>query len=238
MVILALETVTRRGSLALLCGEVVHARAGAATRTHGERLPGEVIDFLGQYGCRLQDVDRFAIIAGPGSFTGLRVGMAAVQGFALTTGRLVTPVPTLAAMAEAWRLHHRTSSMHSARIVVTEMDGQRGDVFFGAWEPTADATEMRVLVEASVGRPDDVSRLLRSLGPRPTTVVSDTDGDAEWLPLSHVVTEPMTLTLAEAAVRLAERHPGLAGPPHALRPIYIRRPDAVLARERRAPSLE
>src|SRR5438552_1305998 len=98
MVILALETVTRRGSLALVTGDQCDARPGGTTRTHAERLPLEAVALLADHGLTLREVDRFAIVAGPGSFTGLRVGMAAVQGWALAGGRQVVPVPTLEAM--------------------------------------------------------------------------------------------------------------------------------------------
>ena len=104
MRILALETVTRRGSVALWDAGVVVARAGGDTRTHGARLPGELLALLEERGLRLADVDLFAVISGPGSFTGLRVGMASIQGLALAGHRQVIPIPTLEAMAESWRL--------------------------------------------------------------------------------------------------------------------------------------
>src|SRR5690242_8475029 len=106
MVVLAFETVTREGSLALLTDAGCVVRVGDPARTNGERLPGDVLTLLADCGRTLADVDRFAIVAGPGSFTGLRVGMAVVQGLALVTGRPVTPVPTLDAIAEGWLLEH------------------------------------------------------------------------------------------------------------------------------------
>src|SRR5688572_26673975 len=103
MIVLALDTASRAGSVAVMDERGCRGRAGDAARTHGERLPGEIIEFLRDEGHALQDVERFAIIAGPGSFTGLRVGVAAIQGLALASGRDVVPVPTLDAMAAAWR---------------------------------------------------------------------------------------------------------------------------------------
>ena len=86
MVILALETATRRGSVAVWADGAAFACAGANDRTHAERLPGELVDCLAAHGRRLHDVTLLAVIAGPGSFTGLRVGMAAIQGLAMARG--------------------------------------------------------------------------------------------------------------------------------------------------------
>src|SRR5688500_8797889 len=102
MVILALDTVTRAGSMALLDGDVCHARAGDPATTHTERLPAEWIDWLEQHGRRLEDVDLLAVVTGPGSFTGLRVGIAAVQGLALAGRKRAIGVPTLEALVAAW----------------------------------------------------------------------------------------------------------------------------------------
>ena len=89
MLVLALETVTRAGSVALMDGDVCETTTGDPARTHGERLPHDVTDWLARHGKSIADVDLFAVIAGPGSFTGLRVGIAAIQGFALSRHRTV-----------------------------------------------------------------------------------------------------------------------------------------------------
>src|SRR5687768_1481440 len=83
------------------------ARVGTDARTHAESLPGAALAILADHGLSIRDVDRFVVVAGPGSFTGLRVGIAAIQGFALVTDRKVAAVPTLEAMAEGWRVASR-----------------------------------------------------------------------------------------------------------------------------------
>ena len=234
MVILAIETVTKRGSLALLIDDACHARADEVTRTHGERLPGEALALLAEHGRHLRDVDLFAVVAGPGSFTGLRVGMAVVQGFALAGARRVAAVPTLEAMAEGWRLG--VQGLGTDVVVVSCLDGQRGDLFFAAWalhvtEPIERATR---LIEPSVGTPRDVVRRVGALRHDRTVVMVGTGlarHAAALAPLDMPVQEVPT-TLAESAARIARRRPELAAAPHALRPLYIRRPDAELARER------
>src|SRR5918996_523431 len=83
MRVLALDTTSRGGSVAIVeDGRVVAERAGDATRSHAERLPGELLSLLEEQGLASPAVDVFAVVAGPGSFTGLRIGIATMQGLA------------------------------------------------------------------------------------------------------------------------------------------------------------
>src|SRR5258708_26525909 len=96
MRVLALDTTTRAGSVALVENDrVVEERAGDASRTHGERLPAE----LAALGAPWPTIDVFAVASGPGSFTGLRIGIATMQGLALVAGRPVVGVSALEALA-------------------------------------------------------------------------------------------------------------------------------------------
>jgi tRNA threonylcarbamoyl adenosine modification protein YeaZ/ribosomal-protein-alanine acetyltransferase len=235
MLVLALETVTRAGSVAVMDGAVCHATTGDPSRTHGERLPDEVTAWLMRHGRTLSQVDLFAIIAGPGSFTGLRVGMAAVQGFALSLGRQVVAVPTLEALARGW-LHH--TRLAGPTRVVACLDGQRGEVFSAGWEVDRDMPfeAARVSFEPRVGRPEELGVELGRLADRaPTLVIGDgARRYAETLisPSLSISVADLPMPLAEVAARTAMAHPERGVAPHALRPIYIRRPDAVLARDR------
>lgn len=228
MVVLALDTATRQGSAALRIGAACDVTAGDAARTHGERLPRELLTLLDGRGLTPHDVDVFAVVSGPGSFTGLRVGMAAMQGLALTTGKRVVAVPTLEAMAEdAAQALGRTAL---ERGLVCAIDGQRGDVFYSAW------LGGQSVIEPSVGTPDDLVGDVRraGIGSGGPAVVMGIGLERHETALSvlGVPVQAMTRTLAEIAAAIAAGDPTRAAPPHALRPLYIRRPDAVLARER------
>ena len=236
MVILALETVTRRGSIALLSDGACDAAHGDATPTHGERLPGAVIHFLARHGRRPADVDCFAVVSGPGSFTGTRVGIAAIQGLALATGKRVIPVPTLDAVASAWLDRHpeRVGSW----LVVPWMDGQRGDVFVTAvaGDAGAEIDAARTVIEPLAARPAEAGGRVAQLrfGGR-VIVVGDAamrheDVLAALLPNATI--ESLDAPIAEAAVRVAARRTARAVSPHALKPIYLRPADAELARDR------
>src|SRR2546426_8915789 len=81
MVILALDTTTRAGSTALMRGaEVVDVQASDAARPQAERLPAELMALLDRHGLELPQIDLYAVATGPGPFTGLRIGIATMQG--------------------------------------------------------------------------------------------------------------------------------------------------------------
>jgi tRNA threonylcarbamoyl adenosine modification protein YeaZ len=100
MIVLALDTTTRAGSLALVRDRrLLEVFVGDGSRTHAARLPGDLLDCLTRHGLSLQDVDLFAVAAGPGSFTGLRIGIATIQGLAFASGRNLVGVSALEALA-------------------------------------------------------------------------------------------------------------------------------------------
>jgi len=244
VVILALETVTRAGSVALFDGGRVEAAIGQTREPHGTRLPVEMLAFLTGHGRTLADLDFLSVVTGPGSFTGLRIGLASVQGIAMPAGKQVIPVPSLEAMAEAWRLAHP----QDAARVITCLDGARADVFVAAFEirEPQSAGDARVLVPPFVATPDEAARTLAAL-PRDLPLVITGDGALRYQhiwerDLPQATLDTATLNLAGGAVVIAARHTSLAVAPHALRPLYVRRPDAELARarahaDRRAPAL-
>jgi ribosomal-protein-alanine N-acetyltransferase len=234
VVILALETVTRTGSVALFDGGLTTAAIGQAPERHGTRLPGEVLAFLVQHGRTIADLDFLSVVTGPGSFTGLRIGLASVQGLAMPASQRVIPVPTMEAMAEAWRLEHRQDR---ARLI-TCLDGARADVFAASFEiDDADSSEdARVLLPPFVGTPEEVARRVSAL-PGDFPLIMTGDGvlryQSVWSrELPAATLDTAALNLAHGAVVMAARHTDLAVAPHALRPLYVRRPDAELARAR------
>lgn len=211
--------------MALWCNNTVTSVAGTDPRSHAERLPLEAVNWLAGQGVRLTDIETFVIVAGPGSFTGLRVGVAAVQGWAFATGRPVAAVPTLDAV-----VHALGAAAGAGAVIVPCLDGHRGEVFFGVWRDGA------TVIEASVGPPEDVIAEVRALAAEAPVIVTG-DGAAKyasaWTAAGWSIVAPV-MTLAEAAVRIAASGRVPSGSPHATRPIYVRRPDAVIVRERAA----
>src|SRR5215207_11035135 len=101
--ILALDTSLEDCAVAIAAGGRVTLVRETIGRGHAERLFGMVEAALAEAGLRLADIDRFAVTVGPGSFTGIRVGVAAARGFALATGKPAVGISTLAAHAAAAR---------------------------------------------------------------------------------------------------------------------------------------
>jgi tRNA threonylcarbamoyl adenosine modification protein YeaZ/ribosomal-protein-alanine acetyltransferase len=237
MVILALETATPAGSLALFVdGVVTHAHIGEGTRAHGARLPDALRQFALSAGRSLKDIDIFAVVTGPGSFTGLRVGIATIQGLALAGARPVIGVPTLDALAAGWL----SGQPAEADCIATCLDGARDDVFYGLYDAHArrDDGSPEVIVDARVAVASGAAAdIAAESGGRRVTVVGDAGGRFDAV-FRHALPDAQfewgLPNLADAAARLAAGRAGSAANPHALRPLYVRRPDAVLARERQS----
>ena len=128
------------------------------------------------------------------------------------------PVPTLDAIVDGWAAERPGSA---ATLWIGWMDGQRGDVFYGAWSPARDGERGATVLEPRVGRPADLVRDVRLVaGERRLTFVNPgaVRGGAEVLTaFPAAVFETFTTPLAGVAARFARRHPELAVPPHAVR---------------------
>ena len=275
MLILALDTTSRAGSLALARdGGVLDQQRGDPSRTQGERLPGDIGDLLERHGLTVADVDLYAVAAGPGSFTGLRVGIATIQGLALAHARPVVPVSALVALAYG-ALISSGGPVQDAELIAACMDAQRREVFsalyarsgmekdrreqargsttHGEFAELAEHTEHGQhadMEETAAGldviEPPIVGRAEEMLGAwaghfRGRTVCFVGDGAlmcrqvlTERLKDAAQFIEPLPCLASSVALIAAERAAaGGAGGPHAIRPIYVRRPDAELARAAR-----
>ena len=101
MKILAIETSTMLGGVAIAddsAGLIAEVRLNVKS-THSERLMMEIDHVLKQSFLKMSDIDVFAIAVGPGSFTGLRIGLSTVKGLSYATGKPIVSVPTLEAFA-------------------------------------------------------------------------------------------------------------------------------------------
>jgi tRNA threonylcarbamoyl adenosine modification protein YeaZ/ribosomal-protein-alanine acetyltransferase len=231
--ILALDTTTRAGSLAVARdGSLLSEYAGDSAITHGQRLPSDIRQALEAAGTRVDDLDLLAVAAGPGSFTGLRVGIAAVQGLAVARGLKVVPVPTLEALALAATAHAGAED----HVVAAWMDGQRGEVF-GAWYEAGGGQTVTEIQRPVAGKPGTILGAWALPVDRPVLFIGD--GAIKYRdllvetfgPRARIVSPP---PLAATIARLAFEQPHRAVFPHEIVPVYVRRSDAELARERQA----
>ncbi|TNI22389.1 tRNA (adenosine(37)-N6)-threonylcarbamoyltransferase complex dimerization subunit type 1 TsaB [Aeromonas dhakensis] len=128
MKILAVDTATEACSAALLVGEKVFSRWEEAPRDHTRKILPMVQAVLDEAGVTLDELDAIAFGRGPGSFTGVRIGIGVAQGLALGAGVPLIGISTLAAMAQG---AHR---LDGAERVLTAIDARMDEVYFGHYE--------------------------------------------------------------------------------------------------------
>ena len=225
MLVLSLDTSTRAGSAALVeDGVIRHEIIGDESRTHGERLPRDLMRVLDEAGRTLEAVDLLAVITGPGSFTGLRVGIAAVQGLAMATGRMIVPVSAFEALAAA--------AGDGTSIVGAWIDAQRGEVFASLH----DAEGEPIVEPSSLAPGDTLERWEPALAGRMVRMIGDGAVRYEGVIAERLQDRARIIPpppFAGIAGRIAGAQPARAVLPHAIVPIYVRRSDAELARLRR-----
>ena len=125
MTILALDTTSEFGSLAIRSGgrtvveTTIHAPEGFS-----HLLFPAIERLLADAGVRLADIDCFAAAAGPGSFTGVRIGLSAVKGLAAATGKPVAGISNLRAL----------SAFGNSLLRAVTLDARRGDVYAAVYD--------------------------------------------------------------------------------------------------------
>jgi len=234
MRVLALDTTTRAGSAALVAGDgVVDERSGDGARTHALRLPGEIMALAEANQWPLSGIDLYAVASGPGSFTGLRIGIATIQGLAFVHGRRVVGVPALEALA-----HAGSHGLPAGALIAAWMDAHRRDVFAALYQATDAPPFSRArLTEVdgpTVGSPASTLARWRGLA---TGLPAVFVGDGATLYAADIAREtpaaraqPPPL-LAGVIGRLAVARASESLDPAAVRPLYVRRPDAEIARD-------
>ena len=195
-------------------------------RGHAERLMPMMAEVMEEAGLAFSDLDRIAVTVGPGSFTGVRVGVAAARGLALASGMAVVGATSLAVMA-----HQADELLGPARrgdrLLAVAVDARRGSVYLQLFPGAREAAGPPLLLAA-----DDAAR---QIGPRPVIVVGSgaawsrtPSGPPAARPKRHSLDlQPDARSLALLAADLAPAHP--------LRPLYLRPPDVKPQADRSLP---
>jgi tRNA threonylcarbamoyladenosine biosynthesis protein TsaB len=213
--VLAVDTTSPRGSLAVADAEdgvVAEARVVTA-EGHSRWLLPAVQALLGGLGVEASDLDAFAVTIGPGSFTGLRVGLGSVQGLAMASGRPCVGLSTLDVTARA--------GVGAAGTIVAVVDAFRGEVYAGVYDGSG-----RLRGERTVG---PLAAVLEGLPPA-TAFVGDIDPRSRETIRSAVPGAVFPggdrfLAAPLAALALPLAAAGDTVPPAALRPLYLRGAD-------------
>lgn len=154
MIIAAIETSTQAQSVAFVReGTVAASLSLPAVSTHGRELAAAVQSAAGDAGVSLRSITHFVVGSGPGSFTGLRVGLAYARGCALANGARVVLASSLRAMAY--------DADESDALVAVALDARRGEVWSAVYTR---GPRPRVIVEPASRQPARFAEVLAELG--------------------------------------------------------------------------
>lgn len=208
-------------SVALLDGERVAAEISSDdARVHSERLLPAIDRLLELAGVSLDAVGAFAVSIGPGSFTGLRIGLATVKALAFDETRPVVAVPTLAALCAA--------AAGARGPVAALLDARRGEVYAAAVAAAGDPEP--ALLPDSVLTPEQLAERL----PPDTALVVGEDAETAAARLAVLRPDLRRLAAGEGAARAARvarlgralLAAGRVVPAADLVPRYVRRAEA------------
>ena len=219
MTILGFDTATPATSVCVLHGdgeafEHVPGPAELASRpAHGSELLPRVAEVLDRSGAGFSDLEAVAVGVGPGTFTGLRVGIVTARALAHAHDLPVHPVSSLAALAEGI----------DAPLRLPLIDAKRGEVFGALRDAQGE------VVAEFVARPEEV---VERIGERGASALAAGDGSIRFrsaLEAAGVGVAPdgseLHVVRGLHVCRLASRAPAAA--PEAVAPNYLREPDAV-----------
>ncbi|MDO4288480.1 MAG: tRNA (adenosine(37)-N6)-threonylcarbamoyltransferase complex dimerization subunit type 1 TsaB [Eubacterium sp.] len=206
MKILAVDTSTIVATAAvvseekLICETVVNYK-----KKHSEKLLPAIDHMLADAGLTIQEMDAFAIVSGPGSFTGLRIGMATVKGFAQALNKPVVTVSTLEALAY--------NLPYASGVVCPILDAQRDQVYTGIYRFDLQG-EMTCELEDSVMSASELMGILENYADAPIYLLGDGvprfyDTIAEAIPVIKVLPH-LSMNRASSAGMLAVKR-ALAG---------------------------
>jgi tRNA threonylcarbamoyladenosine biosynthesis protein TsaB len=215
--ILAIDTTRESGSLALMRGqELVEETMLRAPDGFAHVIYQHLAQLLGRHGMKPAMVDCFAAASGPGSFTGVRVGLACVKGLADALGKPAVAVSNLQALA----------SFGSAPLRAVVLDARRGEIYGAVYDHAG-----------RLAAPEVVTTFPAWLATLPEAYVEFVSTDftpfraalaGTRFERAPIVTAPSALAAAVARIALARFLRGQASDPAALDANYVRRSDAEL----------
>lgn len=249
LLILSVDTATPERSVAVTRGELVLAlHRGDTTAAGSASVLVDIDAALRQAGVKIAEIELFAAAAGPGSFTGLRAGLATLKAFSHTLGRPVVGVPTLHAIAQAARL---------AGTIVALVPAGRGEVFAQmlALSSEGDINELDNPTHVSPGRlaekvaqtqgrmtwalaGGDFDAIIREVAEKFSIRIQEgevgrhDEATAVWKFLPRV----RDLSAHVASLALKRHRAGEESDPVELRAQYVRASDAELKEQCRAPN--
>ncbi|MDG1401411.1 MAG: tRNA (adenosine(37)-N6)-threonylcarbamoyltransferase complex dimerization subunit type 1 TsaB [Candidatus Binatia bacterium] len=246
MILLGIDTATSTGGVGIVRAGDGESRILAddsrvAGRTHGAMILEQMDAALATAELELSEVDVFAVANGPGSFTGLRVGMATAKSLAWACGRPLIGVPTLEAWAGRAISIDDTAAAGADQVIGVVLDARKGEVYRAAFASDPGASQLRRILPEAVVAPEACADSLLSLVGAGSTVRLLGDGPARYTEafssLASLKQVPMdTLPPSGGAVASLAASRALAGDfddPRRLAPLYVRASEAELSLAKR-----
>lgn len=227
MNVLAFDTCLGAVSAAVLArepgGELkLHEAAEVRATGHAERLFPMLSAMMEKSGLTFAALDRIAVTVGPGSFTGVRIGIAAARGLALAAGKPVVAATSLAVMAERAReLLAEAGEALGPRPLIAAVDARRGTLYVQSFADDG-VGPLRAMSEALVLTPQQAAQSITRGGA--LLVGSGAEAVTALLPQAGGAVEARFPDLQPHARCLAAMAPHLV-PAHPVRPLYLRMPD-------------
>lgn len=154
--ILAVDTSTEACSMALIFNNKLYSDFVISQRDHTKQVLPMIDNLLKQANCTISQIDAIAFAKGPGSFTGVRIGIGIAQGLALGLDKPMIPVSTLATLAQgAYR-------EKGAKQIVSAIDARMGEIYLGVYQIIANG-DLQLMIDECVIKPNQVSSYLSSL---------------------------------------------------------------------------
>ena len=154
MRILAVDTSTASGSIALLDGARLMAEwTLQSSQTHNRRLLKNIDHFLSELGWTLDDLDGFAVTIGPGSFTGLRIGITTIKTLAWATGKPFAGIPSLDALAAPLGF--------AAHPICPLIDARKSEIYFALYQPDAKGA-IELIAPFQVASPEHIAAKIQT----------------------------------------------------------------------------
>jgi tRNA threonylcarbamoyladenosine biosynthesis protein TsaB len=158
--ILGLDTATWKASVGLrIDGELVSEESRTADGSHAVSLLSLIEEVLQDGGCSVGDLDAVAVSGGPGSFTGLRIGLSVAKGLAYAIGARLIAIPTLEALA-------RTVA-HFDGKVCSVLDARKGELYAASFQSSNGV--LRRLTDDLLLTPEELLNIL----PTPCVMLGD-----------------------------------------------------------------
>lgn len=213
MRLLAIDTALEACSVAAFPGDDREptALSEVVGRGHAERLFGMIEAVMRDAGLEFAELDRIAVTVGPGSFTGLRVGIAAARGLSLVIGCPVVGVGTLAIHAETAR------GLIGGAPILAVLDARRGEIYGQRFDPDGNP-----MGPAEIAPPDHFAAMIESgdvLAGAGADIAAAALPVGVAAPIVHRRSAPDIIALGRIGLRVSPA----GGSP---RPLYLRPPDA------------